>query len=219
MWEDSQDYHHHNLGRAFAEAKTRMIENFPDPPCNPLDPPWHCRWCRYNAIIWNLVGDPMVPLFNHMPRTLDVTVSPQMVEPNIAATLSITVEDDGGPVSDALLCLMKSDEDVYLTDYTNVNGECQFELPPLVNTGSIAVTVTKYNYRPYEETIQVDSMVPGDLDRDGDIDRDDINILLDHRNLDAEYCPACDMNDDGIITALDARKLVLLCTRPRCAVD
>jgi hypothetical protein len=108
MWKDSHDYHHHNLGRAFAEAKTRMIENFPDPACNPSDPPWHCRWCRYHAIIWNLVGDPLVPLFNHMPGTLDVMLYPQMVEPDIATTLSITVEDDGDPVEGALVCLMKS---------------------------------------------------------------------------------------------------------------
>jgi len=32
-------------------------------------------------------------------------------------------------------------------------------------------------------------------------------------------CPACDLDGDGVITGLDARKLVLLCTRPRCAVE
>lgn len=166
MWEDSQDYHHHNLGRAFAEAKTRTIENFPDPHCNPSDPPWHCRWGRYHAIIWNLVGDPMVPLFNHMPGTLDVMVYPQMVEPDIATTLSITVENEGDPVAGALVCVMKSDEDVYLTDYTDANGECQFQLSPLSIAGSIDVTVTKYNYRPYEAIIQVSG-------------KEDVEVLID----------------------------------------
>jgi hypothetical protein len=150
MWEDSQDYHHHNLGQAFSEAKTRMIENFPDPPCNPSDPPWHCRWSEYHAIIWNLVGDPMVPLFNHMPGTLDVE---EVVEWDISK-LTITVEDDGDPVAGALVCIMNPDDNMCLTDYTDTNGECQFQLPALSIAGSIAVTVTKYNYRPYEATIQ-----------------------------------------------------------------
>lgn len=61
-------------------------------------------------------------------------------------------------------------------------------------------------------------IVPGDLDTDGDVDRNDMNILLAARNQAAT--PPQDPRDldgDGIITVLDARKLRLLCTRPRCA--
>jgi hypothetical protein len=55
----------------------------------------------------------------------------------------------------------------------------------------------------------------GDLD--GDIDRDDLTELLSFRNQPASKCPECDIDEDGMITVLDARKLVLMCTRPRCA--
>ncbi len=64
--------------------------------------------------------------------------------------------------------------------------------------------------------------VPGDLDGDGDVDRGDLRILLGDRRktVDESACgPACDLDGDGRITVLDARKLVLLCTRPRCAVE
>ena len=61
--------------------------------------------------------------------------------------------------------------------------------------------------------------ITGDLDSDGDVDQNDLNILLTYRNQPASACPECDIDGDGIITVLDARKLVLLCTRPRCATE
>jgi len=61
--------------------------------------------------------------------------------------------------------------------------------------------------------------IPGDLDNDNDIDQNDLNILLTYRNQPASACPECDIDGDGIITVLDARKLVLMCTRPRCATE
>ena len=62
----------------------------------------------------------------------------------------------------------------------------------------------------------------GDPDGDGDIDNDDLTILLADRNksVGASACGTpCDLDHDGVITALDARLLVTLCTRPRCATQ
>ena len=59
----------------------------------------------------------------------------------------------------------------------------------------------------------------GDRDADGDVDLDDIAILLADlgRAVSGSACGrACDLDADGTITALDARRLTLLCTRPRC---
>ena len=131
MWEDSDDYHHYNLGRAFAEAKTRMIENFPDPPFDSSLPRWATTWAEYHAIIWNLVGDPLLPLFNHFPRAFDVSVDPEQVRVGASTTLEIAVQDDGDPVEGALVTVMKLDEDVYLTSYTGANGLLKVQLPPL----------------------------------------------------------------------------------------
>jgi hypothetical protein len=61
--------------------------------------------------------------------------------------------------------------------------------------------------------------IVGDLDGDKDIDQNDVNIILTYRNQSASACPACDLDGDGMITVLDARKLVLMCTRPRCATQ
>jgi pimeloyl-ACP methyl ester carboxylesterase len=61
--------------------------------------------------------------------------------------------------------------------------------------------------------------IMGDLDNDGDIDNNDLNIILKYRNQPSSANPYCDLDGDGMITGLDARKLVTLCTRPRCSTN
>lgn len=56
----------------------------------------------------------------------------------------------------------------------------------------------------------------GDVNEDGIVCRTDLSILLAVLNKPASECPKCDLDGDGIITVLDARKLVLMCTNPRC---
>jgi hypothetical protein len=87
----------------------------------------------------------------------------------------------------------------------------------------------------------------GDLDVDGDVDNDDVNIVLATRNaipapnlglrdfdndgdideidrgvyalLQTGNGDPRDLNHDGVIDLIDARIIVTLCTRPRCAVQ
>lgn len=71
---------------------------------------------------------------------------------------------------------------------------------------------------PALQTYRVHALT-GDLDSDGNIDRDDIRLLLVARNTPATgNDDKRDLNGDGKITARDARILVTLCTQPRCAV-
>jgi hypothetical protein len=68
----------------------------------------------------------------------------------------------------------------------------------------------------------VDGGLRGDIDRDGDVDLDDLDLLLAERNhlVGQSQCGLpCDLDRDGAITALDGRVLVTLCSRPRCAVQ
>lgn len=64
-----------------------------------------------------------------------------------------------------------------------------------------------------------DLLFAGDLDGDGDVDRDDVNIIKAHLGEPASVCPECDIDGDGVITILDARKLVKMCTCPRCLCE
>jgi hypothetical protein len=60
-------------------------------------------------------------------------------------------------------------------------------------------------------------IVPSDLDGDRDVDQQDLNRILAARNQPASGLgDPRDLDKSGTINALDARKLSLLCTRPRC---
>jgi hypothetical protein len=56
----------------------------------------------------------------------------------------------------------------------------------------------------------------GDINADGYVDRHDVNELRSWIRQPASACPECDIDGDGTITVLDARKLVNMCTCPRC---
>lgn len=57
----------------------------------------------------------------------------------------------------------------------------------------------------------------GDLDGDGDVDRDDVAIIFGSRNQAASgSADPRDIDRDGRITILDARRAMQLCTRPGC---
>lgn len=61
---------------------------------------------------------------------------------------------------------------------------------------------------------------PGDLDGDGRIDIKDVNIIMGVLNTPAWGTKdPRDLNHDGMITVLDARKLVTLCSKPGCAAQ
>lgn len=62
-----------------------------------------------------------------------------------------------------------------------------------------------------------DSAPDGDINGDGIIDRSDVNIINTYRNQPASVYPECDIDGNGTITILDSRKLVTMCTYPKCA--
>lgn len=57
-----------------------------------------------------------------------------------------------------------------------------------------------------------------DLDGDGDVDKNDIQIVTNARGLKPAALDQRDVNGDGAINALDARALALQCTRPGCTI-
>ncbi len=69
-------------------------------------------------------------------------------------------------------------------------------------------------------SLQPATPTPGDIDGDGDVDMDDISLILAARNQPASGPDdPRDLDGDGVITVLDARRAVTLCTRAGCATE
>lgn len=58
----------------------------------------------------------------------------------------------------------------------------------------------------------------GDLNGDGVVDSRDVALVTQNLNRDAAQLPGADLDNDGKITALDARKLATICSSANCAI-
>jgi len=100
----------------------------------------YCQWTL------NLLGDPFMPIWTDTPASFTVTHPSQL--PTGPSVFTVHVTSGGNPVNQAYVCLWKGTE-VYLTGYTNTNGDITFNPSPQTG-GTMYVTVTKQNYIPYE---------------------------------------------------------------------
>ncbi len=93
-----------------------------------------------------------------------------------------------------------------------VERECRLTA---VGTGNTNIVVS-YGDKAMRVPVSVPRTIPGDLNGDGKVDQDDLNIILDALKTPAVGpFDARDLNKDGVIDILDAKQLVSLCTS-RC---
>ncbi|MGB2990476.1 MAG: C25 family cysteine peptidase [Candidatus Zixiibacteriota bacterium] len=185
------------LGQTVADAKHHFSHS--------LSIMKHCEWT------FNLLGEPGMPMWTDDPDSFAVTCPPTL--PNGKLLCPVHVEDSTThePVDSAYVCLWK-EGDVYLTGYTDVNGDVVFH--PLPNTtGTLYATVTKHNYIPYQQTVDIpfrcgDINVPGG---DGVVDVGDVVYLICYLY---RGCPepspveAADCNMDDVVNVADVVFLI-----------
>lgn len=88
-----------------------------------------------------------------------------------------------------------------------------------VGSGTTTVTVS-YGSQSSQVQIFVPKSIRGDLNGDGQVNQDDLNIILAALNRPATAATdARDLNGDGIIDILDANILITLCTQPGCSLS
>ncbi len=168
----------HTLGQILADGKNHFTHS--------SDSQKHCLWTM------NLLGEPEMPVWTDEPDSFQVT-HPGWIPPE-AWSFAVHVDDaaSGAPANQAYVCLWKEGQ-VYLTGYTDANGDIDFSPSPSTS-GLMWVTVTKYNYLPHESQVAVSENMPGDASGDWVIDLTDAIYVL---NYLYKSGPAPDPLDSG----------------------
>jgi hypothetical protein len=131
-------------------------------------------------------------------------------------TLSLTYKGElNGPLS---LVSKSSSGDWINTAQLNMLGNPKFVVGPYKEN----YTLGTYGIDPAKKTVwavvnhggefAIANSTDGDQDGDGDIDNDDVDIIASLKNKTANVKPSADLDNDGKITILDARKCVLIRT-------
>ncbi len=106
---------------------------------------------RWNVYQINLLGDPEMPLWTRLPRTLEVHHPTQI--PTGDQNITLVVSYDNTPLKDARVCVQKSEE-VYKYAHTDTAGKVILSISPLT-AGQMELTVAAFDFKPYEDTIEV----------------------------------------------------------------
>jgi hypothetical protein len=102
------------------------------------------------------LGDPELNVWTDVPCSLTV-VHPAFVDSGAAVfTVSVSDAASGVPVENACVCVCAwMDSTVYRVDTTDVNGETNFNIAPMILFDTVYVTVTGRNLQPYEGGMEV----------------------------------------------------------------
>ena len=108
------------------------------------------RWTQMTLLE---LGDPELHMYNGIWRTLSVSAPGSF--PLGDSTYAVTVTSGGNPVANATVTAYKAGDD-FTTGTTNVAGSVVLPFRP-DSTGAFVLTVTAYNAKPFQATLNVTS--------------------------------------------------------------
>jgi hypothetical protein len=130
-------------------------------------------------------------------------------EPGISVTFTVISGPNAGVTGTGI---SDASGQVSLT-YTG-NGQPGSDLIQACFVNSLQQTICSQNAK--KDWVQ--PLPTCDIDQDGDVDRNDVNLIFAVRGQKVPPAdPNRDIDGDGVITVNDARACVLKCTRPNCA--
>lgn len=109
---------------------------------------------EYYFEMYNLLSEPSLSIWTRSPRSWDVSYDDSI--PIGEDRFTVTVTDNAQPVEGALVSVLKEDDGVFESGYTDAGGAVTLVLDPAPqNVGQMQVTVTKHDYLPHEGRTEV----------------------------------------------------------------
>ena len=106
--------------------------------------------------MYHLFGDPEMDMWTSEPQELHVRYPVKIGAQGLQSFfVNVTDSDTGLPVHQAKVCLQKEDQ-LQMVSYTDPYGLAYFDVLSYT-CGDMNITVTKHNYRPYLNEIEVTS--------------------------------------------------------------
>ncbi len=131
-------------GQAIVNGKLELLNTYPSNPYN-----WISAFSQWN----NLMGDPATHLWTAKPQIMILNYPSQIYYGT--KHLDIIVKDlNNIPIQDARVTLIKGDNEIFETKLTDQNGFVRITFD-YETDGPISLNVTKQNFKPEEETINI----------------------------------------------------------------
>jgi hypothetical protein len=193
-WVSLFDRSKYNLGQTIAYAKNHFSHGSGGEK--------QCEWT------FNLLGEPEMPIWTDNPDSFEVTHSATL--PPGSSSFSVHVEDGiyHFPVYQAYVCMWKPDE-VYLTGYTDTEGDIVFNPSPS-SQGTVYLTVTKRDYLPYQQQVEVSGFLRGDANGDWIVEAADIIYLINYLYKNGEPPDPLEAGDANCNDAVESGDVIYL---------
>jgi hypothetical protein len=106
---------------------------------------------RQNKAVYNLLGDPEVPVWTDTPGALTVVPPAQLYAARRPVSVTVLDSSTSLPVANALVAFTAPDG-TFARGWTNSSGVANISVEPL-GAGAVNLTVTAHNYYPSESTV------------------------------------------------------------------
>jgi len=172
-------------GGAMANGRLSLLWTYPSDPNNNVS-----IFSHWN----NLMGDPALHLWTDTPKIINANFNQEIsFGTNF---IDIQIEDENGdPVEDVKVTLLKGNDEIFTSRKTNSNGFVTIDLEYNFS-GEVLLTATKKNCKPIEDSFYISSSGPI-----VNVDHDLINII------DNELDELVVGNNDGILNPGETVKL------------
>ena len=131
-------------GAALAAGKLALYNTYPTDPANRVS-----IFTHWN----NLMGEPALHLWTDTPVIIAASF-PDTLDNGSTMCEVMVVREGGVPVEDAFVTLRNTSSSIFISGYTNADGNVVLPLEPGI-PGAIDLTITKRNHKPLEAVVIV----------------------------------------------------------------